>query len=132
MVSLLLAISLVSLAQGGVENNLITALAQIESSNNPKAIGDGGDSVGILQIQKAVILDVNKIYGTRYSPKDRLNPAKSKEICRKYLAYYGGLYQKKTGKSPTNEVYARLWNGGPNGYRYKSTELYWKRVKRHL
>jgi hypothetical protein len=46
-----------------------------------------------------------------------------------YLAYYGAQYEKQTGRPATDEVYARLWNGGPDGWRKSSTLKYWGRVR---
>ena len=33
---------------------------------------------------------------------------------------------------PTYEVYARIWNGGPDGWKKRSTLKYWKKVKKEL
>jgi hypothetical protein len=133
MKTLTLLLVLSSYSMGRPSEDLIKAIAIVESSNNPKAIGDGGAAAGLLQIHMAVIKDVNRVYGTSYKAKDRLDPTKSKDICRKYLTFYGELYTKRTGKSPTLEIYARCWNGGgPRGYEYKSTISYWNRVKKHL
>ena len=69
--------------------------------------------------------DVNKAYGTRYTYEDRKSIGKSREICRKYRLLHGGRYA-------TNEKYARIWNGGPNGHMKRSTSRYWKKVLRRL
>ena len=60
---------------------LILALAMVESSFNPSAVGDNGDAVGLLQIHECVIQDVNRVYGTSYTLDDRLNPQASVAIC---------------------------------------------------
>jgi hypothetical protein len=49
-----------------------------------------------------------------------------------YLDYYGDLYVRQTGRTPTDEVYARIWNGGPNGWRKASTRQYWQRVRAEM
>lgn len=108
---------------------LIPLLIQVESSGNPNAIGDGGKAVGILQIHPVVVEDVNRIYQTKYTEKDRLNKAKSMSICRLYLKYYGTRYQLKTGKKADIEVLSRIWNGGPDGWKKQSTIKYWEKVK---
>ncbi len=108
---------------------LIPLLIQVESSGDPNAIGDGGRAVGCLQIHPVVVEDVNRIYQTKYTEKDRLNKAKSMSICRLYLKYYGTRYQLKTGKKATMEALARIWNGGPDGWKKQSTVKYWKKVK---
>ena len=111
---------------------LVAALIQVESGGNCNAVGDGGNSVGCLQIQVAVIQDVNRIYGRHYLPSDRHNKRKSEEICRLYLMHYGKNYERKTGKKATPEVLSRCWNGGPMGWRKSATVKYWEKVKREM
>ena len=111
---------------------LVAALIQIESGGDCRAVGDGGASVGCLQIQVAAIKDVNRVYGRHYLPLDRYNQRKSEEICRLYLMHYGAVYERQTGQAPTQEVLSRIWNGGPTGWRKASTERYWKKVSEVL
>jgi hypothetical protein len=120
-------------------DKLFKALCQKESGNkkypngNPKAIGDNGKAWGIVQIWQFVIIDVNEYGKEKFSSKDRFSVDKSKKICRIYLTRYGKEYYKKTGKIPTYETFARMWNGGgPKGYKYKSTIRYWNDVNRIL
>ncbi len=96
---------------------LIAALIIVESHGNPQAIGDGGRSVGCLQIQMCVIEDVNRVYGMHYTAMDRYSKTKSVEIAKLYLLHWGQRYTKKTGLSPSQEVLARIWNGGPRSER---------------
>lgn len=109
---------------------LIPLLCRVESNNDPFAIGDDGDALGILQIHRIVIEDVNHIYNMDFNPTDRTYEGKSQLICLLYLAYYGRKYYLDTGREPTKEVLARIWNGGPNGYIKESTIKYWNKVKR--
>ena len=109
---------------------LIPPLIQVESSGDSNAVGDGGKAVGCLQIHKCVVEDVNRIYQTKYTEKDRLNKAKYMSICRLYLKYYGTRYQLKTGKKATMEAIARIWNGGPDGWKKQSTVKYWDKIKK--
>ena len=111
-------------------DRLLTALIQVESSGNDKAVGDNGKAVGCLQIRKEVIDDVNRIYGTDYTLADRRDRAKSMEICRRYISHYAT--EKRLGRSVRNEDMARIWNGGPNGHRKGATNKYWTKVKRAM
>ncbi len=105
---------------------LLIALQGAESQNGRDARhGDQGRSHGVLQIQRGVIRDVNDAYGTRFSLQDAHNPAKAKKVCVLYLHHWGRQYQSKTGRTPTPEVLARIWNGGPQGYKRESTRKYW-------
>lgn len=111
---------------------LMFAMGDVESNNNPDAVGDNGQAVGVLQIHPQVIKDVNTITGAGYTLQDRYDPDKSREICAAYLGYHGMQYQMKTGKEPTLEVYARIWNGGPRGYEKPQTLKYWRKVQRAI
>ena len=111
---------------------LIPALIAVESGGNIAAIGDHGNAVGCLQIRAECIADVNRIAGTAYTPSDRLSREKSAEICRLYLTHYGNAYRRRTGKEPTAEILARIWNGGPRGYARSATAHYWEKTRREL
>ena len=104
---------------------LIDALCKVESNNNPKAVGDGGKAVGILQIWPIMVKDVNRILHKEvYVLGDRTDPVKSRKICRVYLNHYG--------KGKSFEYLARIWNGGPKGYKKECTVKYWKKVQKEL
>jgi len=113
-------------------NPLIDALVQVESNGKANAVGDKGRAKGILQIWDVVVSDVNRIYKTSYVHDDAFDPKKARDIANKYLTFWGKHYTKKTGKAPTYEVYARIWNGGPTGYKKEATVKYWTKVKNIL
>lgn len=107
--------------------NLIAAIAIVESSMNPCAIGDSGKAIGICQIHQCVVEDVNYRYNTCYIwPDDCFDPAKSQDIMLSYWSIYAT--SDRLGHVPTDEDLARIWNGGPNGYRKDSTVPYWDAV----
>ena len=108
---------------------LLNALIAVESCGNPAAIGDIGQAVGILQICPECVQDVNRITGKSYTLHDRKNVSKSREICTAYLMHYGKQYERRTGKTATAEIYARIWNGGPYGYSREGTRVYWRKVQ---
>lgn len=120
-------------------DHLILAIAIVESSLNPLAVGDNGNAVGYLQITPAVVEDVNTFYAdANYSLDDRYDVVKSVEICKLYLTYWGKVYTKKTGEQPSAETFAKMWNGGC--YAWKKTdpkvvnnlEIYWDKVNKQL
>ena len=39
---------------------------------------------------------------------------------------------ERLGRKPTLEDIARIHNGGPNGWKKKSTDAYWAKVKKEL
>jgi hypothetical protein len=119
-------------------DQLIFALAIVESSLNPLAVGDNGNAVGYLQITPAVVQDVNTFYGTTYHMDDRYDTRKSVEICKKYLKYWGEVFEKKTGRPPSAEIYAKMWNGGCYAWKktdpkvVKNLDIYWEKVNKQL
>lgn len=113
---------------------LLTALIQVESGGKDYAIGDDGRSVGCLQMSKLVVDDVNRnslaSIGVRFSYTDRLDRYKACAICLLYLNYY--VTFDRLGREPTIEDYARVWNGGPKGWKKSLTKPYWEKVEAEL
>jgi hypothetical protein len=137
-VCLLLGIVAAVVFSGGTgaesRNELWPAIVKVESGGNPHAYNPNDGATGIVQIRSVCLEDVNRIARLRglqvqYSESDRFRPAAARHIWDLYLDYYGDQYQKETGRSPTAEVYARIWNGGPSGWKKESTVEYWRRVR---
>ena len=106
-----------------IENPILwRAICQVESNNDPNAIGDNGNAVGIAQIWPICVDDVNRIVGEqRYTYADRYDPEKSRQMFWLYVRHY-----KPKG---TWEQWSRIWNGGPKGHLKKATVKYWAKVK---
>lgn len=103
---------------------------RIESDSGKCLVGDNGRSKGPLHIQKQAIDDVNDILGYEaFSYDDRMSLEKSCQIFHAYLSHYGNKYSEKTGKKPTTEVYVRIWNGGPNGWKKNKTKDHWEKAQ---
>ncbi len=113
-------------------DNLILAIAIVESTMNPLAVGDNGESWGILQIQMQVIEDVNHYFGTDYKSEDRLEVHDSKMIFKYYTTYWASVYERNTGRLADFEILSKIWNGGAYGYNNPATEKYWIKVKTKL
>ena len=101
---------------------LIAAMMIVESGGDAGAIGDGGRALGVLQIHAGVVADVNRRHGTNFKHTDALDVDKAVRICRLYLEMY-------VPRGSTPDIYARTWNGGPNGACWESTLAYWKKVE---
>lgn len=100
---------------------LLLAIRAVESAN-------GTLSKNELQITKICIDDVNRLYGTSYTMLDALDKRRSEEIAVLYLSYWAW----KSKQPLTAELCARIWNGGPNGWKKQCTVKYWHKVKREL
>jgi hypothetical protein len=115
-------------------NELIQALIAVESGGNDHAIGDrhlNNKAYGPLQIRQPCVDDVNRIWRTNYRAEDMLgNRQLSISVCKAYIALYAT--EKRLGRQPTAEDMARIWNGGPNGWKKSSTLSYWEKVRKYI
>lgn len=123
----------INLINGKIDNReeLIEAMAFIESGGNPNAIGDlnlGTPSVGLLQIRPIMVREVNRILKNqglekRFRNKDRKDSTKSIEMFNIWADTYhlNSSYEKM----------ARNWNGGPKGYRKPATSYYWFKISNY-
>jgi hypothetical protein len=87
---------------------IIEALCTVESGNHPNAVN--GDCAGIIQMRPCIVREVNRITGSKYSQKDRLNPVKARKIALEYL-------EIKTTRDMSVRDVALLWKCGPTGMR---------------
>lgn len=111
-------------------NKFIDAICKVESNNGMYVVGDNGKAIGCLQIWKTVVDDVNKYSKVKYTYADRYDKVKSYEMFKLYIGHYAT--EKRLGRNPTNEDMARIWNGGPNGYKKTATIKYWDKVKKYI
>ena len=123
-------------APGNLDSRLWSAIVTVESGGNAQAYSSSG-AVGIAQIRQICLADCNRIarqkgLDLRFTSADRYDPDKARQMWDLYLSYYGEQYERETGRLPTDEVYARIWNGGPSGWRKDSTLEYWDRVQAFL
>jgi len=107
-----------------IQDSLIDAIIHVESRGDSMAYNAGEDAVGVLQIRPIMMREVNRLLGyNKYTLDDRWSKSKSIEM-------FNVIKQHTT--NPTNEILARNWNGGWNGYKKKSTLKYWQKVKTQL
>ena len=124
----------VNLINGKIDNReeLIEAMAFVESGGNPATIGDinlGTPSVGLLQIRPIMVREVNRILrkqglDKRFKNSDRKSGDKSIEM----FNIWADAYHLKS----SYEKMARNWNGGPTGYKKSATAHYWKKVQNYV
>ena len=113
-------------------SDLLTAIRQVESRGNDKAVGDGGKAIGPYQIHKAYwqdAVDFDKSIGGSYN--DCFDPVYAEKVVRAYLKRYAP-------KNATLEQMARIHNGGPKILKRQGTKAwdnttkYWQKVKKEL
>ncbi len=128
--SIIISLLSIYMANG---KDVYTAIGMVESNCRDSAIGDGGNAIGRYQIWPCYVKDVNRILGyNAFTLNDRKDPEKALQMVKVYTEYYGKRYERITGKKVTDEIIARLHNGGPNGFRKQCTLKYWHKVKREL
>jgi len=133
------------------QDRLWPAICYVESGHDPNAVGDGGKAVGIAQIWEICVNDVNRIMGhgpnVGFKYDDRKNEKKSRAMFEIYTEYYGvrcakekarlhslGLTDRMpdaAGEFSIGDL-ARIWNGGPDGWKKAATKEYELRVLAEL
>ena len=112
-------------APGKKTIDIINAIIEVESRGNENAYNPEEDAVGVLQIRKCMVDDVNRILARkettlRYTYEDRWSRNLSIEMFDIFCTYYG---------LNTAEEMARCWNGGPRGINSPYTIGYWNKVE---
>ena len=108
--------------------DLINAIHMVETGGRLGPIrGDGGDALGPLQIHRACWIDARMPHGTY---EDCSNLEYAKQVFARYMERYA--IQRRLGRPVTDEDRARIWNGGPNGYKKKATVAYWTKVRKEM
>ena len=145
----------VNVQQGGAvhqnmpSDRLWNAIQKVETGKEPNpevAKGDKGAAIGPLQIHEvyyndAVQFDPSLQSGqyAGYTYKNCEGPGSfeySKKVGNAYMARYATA--KRLGHTPTDEDFARIHNGGPNGWKDNSTPKstatlgYWHEVQAAL
>ena len=110
--------------------DVLTAIRIVESNNNPDAVGDSGNAIGVYQIWKVYHQDATEFSGIGGNYRDCFDSVYADKVVRAYMARYAT--KKRLGRPVTMEDVARIHNGGPNGYKKKATLKYWEKVQREL
>ena len=105
------------------------AVCTVESNGNPLAVGDGGRAAGIAQIWPITVRDVNRFAGTCYTLNDRFDAEKSRQMFHLYVNHYA--------KGKSDQIKAKIWNGGPNAMKATGQKLlnlnrYYAKIQKHL
>lgn len=107
---------------------LIDAMCEVESGGKTNAVSEDGEAYGILQIRKERVMEINRLFKKRLLHEDAFNPVIAKQMCKWYLEYWGGCYERLTKTEVTEEVLARIWQGGQHGWQNPETAGYWDKV----
>ena len=108
---------------------LLAALIAVESGGNDLARGRHGE-LGALQVRPCVVRDVNRIAGTHYRWAEMTNRWAALGVFRIYTGHY--CTEDRLGRPATSQDLARVWHGGPDGWKRRKTVAYWKRVQARM
>ena len=102
---------------------LLHAIAVVESR-------DGRASPNVYQLTPVYVRDVRRIASLRVSYALAARDRATARLCvLAYWRHYGASYERRTGRRATAEVLARIHNGGPDGWRKRTTRGYWRKVR---
>jgi len=108
------------------ERTLWEAICYVESSNNPEAYNESEQAAGVAQIRPICLRDCNRIVGyPRWTMGDRYCPVKAEQMFWVYTNHYIRHYRLED----TPENRARIWNGGPTGWKKQATIKYWVKIQ---
>ena len=100
-------------------------------------MGDNGRSIGPYQIMESYYNDAVQFNPSLRSSgrtyRNLMGPgsfAYSEQVMQSYMDRYATA--RRLGHEPTDQDIARIYNGGPNGYRRRNTLAYWVKVQQHL
>lgn len=109
-------------------DELIEAIAWVETRNNPDEFNPKENAIGYLQIRPIRVDEINRLLALEGSTKRYTHEQAWDKECS--IEMFKEDVRLNNLKSP--EKIARNWNGGPRGYKKSSTLKYWNLVKSKL
>lgn len=109
---------------------LILALILVESNGDDSAIGDNGKAYGCLQLHAGYVADAAEYVGEDWVHEDAFDRKTAIKIFKAYMNRYAT--PERLGREAQAEDIARIHNGGPNGFKKKSTKAYWDKISKIL
>ena len=109
---------------------VLQAIRIVESNNNPSAVGDGGNAIGVYQIWESYWKDATEFSNLGGKYRDCFVPEYADRVVRCYMKRYAT--PRRLGREATMQDIARIHNGGPNGYKKQATIKYWEKVEKIL
>lgn len=105
-------------------SDIIRAISIVESGNNPSAFNSSENAKGLLQIRPIMVKEINIYTNYNLTHKDCWDSIVSIEAFT--------AFQNTFNPTWNAELAARMWNGGREGYKKSSTDIYYKKVKNVL
>ena len=111
------------------DSEFIRKIGQIESGNTDSVIEANGHGYGRYQIYNICVKGSGMTDLLGYSHDDMFNAEKSKHVFWATMGIFCHTYAQKHGHYPTYEQLARMWCGGPEGYKKNATLNYLHKFK---
>jgi len=137
MKKLILFLSLVTSCHALTFEQVIDAIAIVESSGDVNAFNRKENAIGLLQIRPIMVRDYNRIYGTSFDHASAWDAQTSKMIAMGIFRHYTKNIDKVTAKH-----LAFIWNGGGSAWvrvdaprddqKQRRLEIYWAKVVKNL
>ena len=110
---------------------LLAAMVMVESGGDVNAVGDGGASVGTLQISQGYFTDaMEQLRREGKTPNYRWpGDVRDARIARSIVLAYWRRYAPDALETDDWQTLARVHNGGPRGARKTATVKYWAKVQ---
>lgn len=112
MNKLFIFLFLVILPNSGSAQIELDKIAHIESSGNPDAIGDKGNSVGLYQISRGLLRDFNRAHGTDYFHVEMRSPDIAERVANWAFSSYFPAILKGMDKKVTLERLIVCYSAG--------------------
>lgn len=127
LTTLLIAMAYNVMLAAELTPRFLDRLAMVESGMNDAAVNEAEGAHGRYQIRQCYLDDANEKLGTSYTLQDMHDPEKAAKVVIAYLTRYGDSYERRTGHPASDEVLARIHNGGPRGAEKAATIPYWRK-----
>lgn len=114
-------------------DSMLPVFKTVESNHRAWVTGDSGRAIGILQIHRPVVIEVNQHYGTKYSHHDMFDSCKAEDVYFKYMTRGYHLYKKRNKTKPTKKEMILMWNWGIHHIilKKKTNNIYYNKYLKH-
>jgi hypothetical protein len=111
------------------DSEFIRKIGQIESGNTDSVVEANGHGFGRYQIYNICVKGSGMTDLLGYNHSDMYNKEKAEHVFWATMGIFCHTFAQKNGRYPTYEELARMWSGGSEGYKSKSTLNYLHKFK---
>ena len=113
-----------------IESGAVSMFEKDSSYLDKQISAENGRGKGHLGIYEVCVRGTgfHKVLG--YSHDDMFELEKSSHVFWAMMGIFSDRFARKYGRYPTREELARMWSGGPDGHKKKSTNNYAKKYNR--